>query len=150
MKLSANFTLRELTRSGTAMRRGIENQPGNDEMLNLKALCQSCLQPIRDKFGPVTILSGYRSPELNRAVGGSKTSAHPHGYAADITVPGYSTREVALWVAQNLPHFDQVIDEFGRWVHIGMMRPATENQRGELLECLKVDGLTQYRSIARD
>ena len=77
MKLSKNFSLKEMTKSQTALRRGIENVPGDLEEANLQQLCEHVLQKVRDHFGkPVTVNSGYRSPELNEAIGGSITSDH--------------------------------------------------------------------------
>ena len=77
MKLSKNFSLNEMTKSQTALRRGIDNEPTNDEIDNLRILCEYVLQPVREHFGkPVTINSGFRSKELNKAIGGSTTSDH--------------------------------------------------------------------------
>ena len=72
MKLSKNFSLKEMTKSQTALRRGIDNEPGDEEEANLQQLCEQVLQKVRDHFGkPVTVNSGYRSSELNKAIGGS-------------------------------------------------------------------------------
>jgi zinc D-Ala-D-Ala carboxypeptidase len=88
MKLTQNFSLSELTRSQTATRKGIVNQPNDEQLANLVALCECVLQPIRDHFGTsVRISSGLRVPELNAAIGGSTTSDHTRGCAADIEVP---------------------------------------------------------------
>ena len=91
MKLSNNFSLKEMTKSQTALRRGIDNEPGEEEQANLQQLCEQVLQKVREHFGkPVTVNSGYRSPELNKAIGGSTTSDHCKGMAADIEIPGVS------------------------------------------------------------
>ena len=124
-QLSKNFTLGELIKSETATRRGIDNVPKNQTHLdNLRRTAVHILQPVRDHFGkPVIVSSGYRSPELNRAIGGSTTSQHSVGEAADFEIPGVSNLEVAKWIIYNLD-FDQIILEYynGRdpnsgWVH---------------------------------
>ena len=124
MKLSKNFWLSELTRSQTASRYGINNQPNKAQIENLKCLCESILQPTRDYFErPLVISSGYRSPLLNARIGGSKTSQHCHGQAADFEIPGLPNKEVANWIKSNLT-FDQLILEFydgvnpnSGWIH---------------------------------
>ena len=115
------FTIEELLRSDTASSRGIDNVPTFYALQNLEALVANVLDPLREAYGkPIYVNSGYRSPALNRAVGGSKTSQHVSGQAADITT---RTREGnrELWdlvLKLNLP-FDQMIDEQGwRWLHI--------------------------------
>ena len=85
MKLTENFTLKEMTNSSTAERNGIDNTPDSGVISKLEALCRLILQPIRDAYGKTIIVtSGYRSPELNRAVGGASNSQHTYGEAADI------------------------------------------------------------------
>ncbi|MCD7931386.1 MAG: D-Ala-D-Ala carboxypeptidase family metallohydrolase [Tannerellaceae bacterium] len=85
MTLTINFSLDEFTHSGTAQRYGIENEPDKDEIENLRRLCVSVLQPLREKYGkPLYINSGYRCPELNKIVGGVATSQHVYGEAADV------------------------------------------------------------------
>ena len=86
MKMSTNFTLSEMISSQTATRLGIDNTPNDDQIENLKELCEKVLQPIRDKFGPVRVTSGLRVPELNTAIGGSGSSQHCKGEAADINM----------------------------------------------------------------
>jgi len=85
-QLSTNFTLKELSKSETATRLGLDNTPDDTALNNLKTLCEKVLQPVRDHYGKVTVNSGYRSPESNAAVGGSKTSDHCKGFAADTTL----------------------------------------------------------------
>lgn len=119
IKLTKHFTLSEFTRSQTASRRGIDNAPGPDEIAALKLLCAKVLEPIREHFDrPVIVTSGYRSPALNRRIGGSRTSQHCFGQAADFTVPGVSNIELCRWAQRNL-NYDQLIYEFGEngWVH---------------------------------
>ena len=111
MKLTKNFSLGEMTKSQTALRRGIDNTPTPDKLDPLILLCQKVLQPVRDHFDrPVTITSGYRSPELCAAIGSKVTSQHTKGQAADFEVPGVSNMEVAQWIADNC-EFDQLILE---------------------------------------
>ena len=83
MKLSKNFSLEELTKSDTAVRRGISNVPSDDVTNNIQELVDNVLQPVRDRLGPVVVTSGYRSPELNTAIGGSNTITSTHTGAAD-------------------------------------------------------------------
>ena len=125
MNLSDNFSLREFTQSQTATRRGISNEPTAEHLESLKALCKHVLEPVRAHFGkPVKVSSGYRSKALNRAVGGSNTSQHSLGQAADIEITGVDNRRLAKWIETNLP-FDQVIlegatrgDPNAGWVHV--------------------------------
>ena len=103
IQLSPNFYLHEFTRSQAAARHGIDISvaPDSEEFSHLKYLCSVALQPARDALGPIFISSGYRPKELNRAIGGSATSAHVHGCAADISVVGHSPLEVAQWFAES-------------------------------------------------
>ena len=144
-RLSPHFSLDEFTRSQTASRRGIDNrvEPGSTIHTHLTALCRLLLQPIRDGLGPVHITSGYRSPNLNAAIGGSSTSQHADGLAADIVVSGYSPLEVCRWVVRNNLPYDQLIHEFGRWVHLSIAA-AGDARRGEQLTAYKAEGKTVY------
>ena len=126
MKLTEKFTLQELIKSQTALRKGINNKPASpDIVVNLQTLCEKVLQPVRDHFGkPVTVNSGYRCPKLNKAIGSSSKSQHTKGLAADIEIPGVSNKELAEYIESNLP-FDQLILEFyngvdpnSGWVHV--------------------------------
>jgi len=111
MKLSDNFSLDEFTFSNTAIRKGIDNTPSAEVIENLTQLCR-ILEFIR--YGiekPIKITSGYRSPKLNKAVGGSKKSQHIEGKAADIQVPGMTTEELFLFIKGNYS-YDQLIQEF--------------------------------------
>ena len=111
MRLSENFTMAEFTKSQTAERRGIDNTPEGEHLDAAKSLFENVVQKVRDHFGPTVINSGYRSPALNEAVGGSSRSQHCKGEAADIEVPGTPNAELAEWIVDNLD-FDQVILEF--------------------------------------
>jgi hypothetical protein len=147
MQLSKNFTLNEMTKSETASRRGISNLPSDEHLKNLKQLVEKVLQPIRDQFGPATINSGYRSPALNEAVGGSKTSQHCYGQAVDVEVRGVANYDLAKWIEDNLD-YDQLILEFytpgipdSGWVHVSY---TGKNHRKQSLTASKVNGKTQY------
>lgn len=108
MKISRNFTLNEFTNSPTAKARGIENVPGNEQLTNIKNLVIRLLQPLRDIYGePLRINSGFRSPELNEAVGGVPTSQHMKGQAADVRV-GDPRKLLTELLKSRLP-FDQAI-----------------------------------------
>ena len=119
------FTIAELTRSDTARRLGIDNKPPASAVKALTVLVDEVLDPLREAWGgPIRVNSGYRCPELNKAVGGTPTSQHQRGEAADITVGSRSgnRRLLALIKRQNLP-VDQCIDEKGcRWIHVSHRR----------------------------
>ena len=96
MKLTANFSLNELTKSQTAERKGIDNTPSTEHQENLKKLCENVLQPVRDHFEQVvSVSSGYRSPVLCAAIGSKSTSQHARGEAADFEIFGISNKELA-------------------------------------------------------
>lgn len=146
MNLSKHFTLEELVRSQSAIRRCIDNTPNEVTIRNLILLCEKILEPLRMKIGrPVYVSSGYRSPELNTLIGGSPRSQHTKGEAADIEVAGMTAAEVFRYIIEEsaLP-FDQVIEEFGEWVHISW----SKNPRGHALLAFKNDeGETEYRRV---
>lgn len=148
MNLSANFTLKELTKSDTATRLGLDNTPDDEALENLKTLCEMVLQPVREHFGKsVTVNSGYRSPESNAAVGGSKTSDHCKGQAADIEIVGVANADLAQWIMDNLD-YTQLILEFytpgipdSGWVHVSY---DPNNLKKQELTATKVAGKTTY------
>jgi len=148
MQLSTNFSLTEMVKSETALRHGMENSPGEAEINNLRVLCEKVLQPVRDHYGKgVKVNSGFRHPEVNAAVGGSKTSDHCKGQAADIEIPGVANADLAQWIAENLD-FTQVILEFytpgvpdSGWVHVSY-DPA--NLKKQTLTATKQAGKTVY------
>lgn len=118
MKLSPHFTLAELTITHT----GLNNSPGQIELENLRRLAAT-LEQARDILGgkPITINSAYRAPRVNSAVGGSPTSAHMVGLAADLVCPAFgSPLEVCRALSAGGLIFDQLIHEYGRWVHLGI------------------------------
>ena len=108
MNLSRNFTLSELIKSDTAIRKGINNNPNAEQIEKLKSLCENILQPVRDHFGRVKVTSGFRSPELCLAIGSSINSQHAKAEAADFEVIGTSNAELADWIYKNLQP-DQLI-----------------------------------------
>ena len=130
-KLSENFTVEELTRSTTAEQLGIDNTPDADSLENLKLLVDNVLQPLRDMYGrPIVVNSGYRCPQLNKAIGGSKTSQHMLGKAADITA-GNKAENKRLFnlVLDGDLIFDQLIDEKDyRWIHISYNQDRNRQQ----------------------
>ena len=134
-KLSEHFTLGELLRSETAERKNIDNTPPENMIPRLQLLCEKILEPVRKHFAtPFRPNSGYRSPELNREIGGSQKSQHCKAEAVDIEIPGVSNYDLAVWVRDNLV-FDQVILECYRkgepgsgWVHISLKDQGEENR----------------------
>jgi uncharacterized protein YcbK (DUF882 family) len=119
MQLSEHFSLSEMTFSQTATRRGLDNTPSAPVVKNLKTLCEKVLEPLREKLGkPIHVTSGYRSEVVNAAVGGVSNSQHLLGEAADIVVPGMSVQELFNFVRNSGIEFDQLINEYGRWVHV--------------------------------
>lgn len=128
MNLSPHFTLRELTKSDTAIRKGIDNTPDDESVEFLTIVCNQILEPVRKHFKtPFSPLSGYRAKELNEAVGGSRKSQHMDGSAVDFEIPGVSNLELSHWVYENLL-FDQLIlenydksDPNSGWVHVSLL-----------------------------
>lgn len=125
MKLSAHFSLSEFTRSDKARELGINNQPGILQINHLSKLCEHVLEPLRAHFGkPVMINSGYRSPALNKAVGGSATSQHVNGEAADIHIPSVSMAEIWGYIRDNLDFYELIAEKISRrdgsagWIHV--------------------------------
>jgi nicotinamidase-related amidase len=148
MQLSPNFSLAEMVKSETALRHDMDNTPGEAEIENLKRLAEKVLQPVRDHYGKgVKVNSGFRHPEVNAKVGGSKTSDHCKGQAADIEIPGVANADLAEWITKNLD-FTQVILEFytpgvpdSGWVHVSY-NPA--DLKKQVLTAMKKDGKTVY------
>ncbi len=153
MRLSKNFSLKELTYSQTAVRNGISNLPNDEQLVALTALCQRVLQPCREKFGTISISSALRAEALNSLIGGSKTSDHCHGRAGDFEVRSetVSNPELAGYIKDNL-EFKQLILEFyskdegpnSGWVHCSF-DPGGDN-KGEVLTAKRVDGKVHYIS----
>jgi len=144
MKLTENFTMAELIESQTATRLGIDNTPDQHALRNLVKLAKS-LQDIRDLINaPLIVTSGYRCPELNERIGGSKNSAHMKGFAADIRSHAFGTPyQLADAIISSTIKFDQLILEFNNWVHIGLNQGKWRNQ---VLTAMKVEGQTVYHT----
>ena len=147
-QMTKNFTLAEMCKSETALRHDIPNEPGEKEIGNIKLLCEKVLQPVRDHYGKgVKVNSGFRHPDVNAKVGGSKTSDHCRGEAADIEIPGVANAELAEWIRDNLD-FQQLILEFytpgipdSGWVHVSYV---AEDNKKQVLTATKKDGKTVY------
>lgn len=148
MKLTKNFNLYEFTNSNVSKRLGIDNTPHPKHIESLQLLCANVLQPLRDTIGAIRITSGYRSKNLNDAIGGSWRSQHLSGEACDCQyhINGVMSNRTIIEtiIKLNLP-FDQLINEYNySWVHISHRQ--TKN-RQQLLEAYKVDGVTKYKVI---
>lgn len=144
-QLSANFTLGEMIASDVAKKNNIDNTPNLLAIYHLEELCKNLLQPIRDAWGkPIIVTSGYRCYRLNRAVGGSPTSAHPLGWAADIKPASGSYAEFEKFVINFLEEhpeikFDQAIRESSgksKWLHLGFKNGAGK-QRMQIFDITK-------------
>ena len=147
-QLTANFSLHELSKSETALRMGFDNTPDDEATENLRLLCEKVLQPVRDHYGKgVKVNSAYRSPESNAAVGGSKTSDHCKGMAADIEIPGVANADLAQWIMDNLDYTQHILEFYtpgipdSGWVHVSF---DPSNLKKQELTATKVAGKTQY------
>tara|TARA_R100001086_G_scaffold41890_2_gene18460 strand:- start:257 stop:700 length:444 start_codon:yes stop_codon:yes gene_type:complete len=124
MMLSDHFSLAEFTKSQTAIRKGIKNDPNDAAIENMRLLCENILEPVRQHYDiPFTLNSGFRCLALNEAVGSSPRSQHVTGQAADFEVPTIANKDLAHWIMDNLD-YDQVLLEFYKegdpssgWVH---------------------------------
>tara|TARA_R110000796_G_scaffold52260_1_gene123217 strand:+ start:354 stop:815 length:462 start_codon:yes stop_codon:yes gene_type:complete len=147
MRLSKNFVLSEVTRSNIAKRLGIENEPSKKHLQNIKNIIINLIQPMRDAIGPIRISSGYRSPNVNRAVNGSFKSQHCKGEALDLQFWSdgeISNKAIYDWVLSSDVEFDQMINEFDfSWIHISL---KDKDNRKQVLEAYKdEDGDTKYK-----
>lgn len=133
MRLSPNFTLAELTASQTAERKGLDNTPNATAIANLTRLA-ALLEQVRALLGkPIIVTSGYRSPEVNLAIGSTNKSQHPLGCAADIKVHGMTPKQVVeLCIKADIP-YHQIIEEFGSWVHISVPNTPSETPKKQAL-----------------
>ena len=150
MNLSRNFSLQELIKSDTAIRKGIDNNPNSDQIEKLKLLCENILQPVRDHFGRVKITSGYRSPELCQAIGSSVNSQHAKAEAADFECVGVDNAELADWINRELS-YDQLIVEYytpgepnSGWIHCSYI---PDQPRASYLWAYRSEGKTKYKPI---
>lgn len=152
LRLSEHFTLEELCKSDTAIRLGINNTPDSGAISCLDYLANRILEPIRGHYGiPYTPSSGYRSTELNQAVGGSPDSQHCLGQAADIEVPSVSNLSLAWWIRTHLD-YDQLILEYftvgepsSGWVHISVVPP--DSRRHNRHDTFVYDGTSYTRGL---
>ena len=141
--------LREFVNSTTAARKGISNKPTEVHLANLSFLINNVIQPLRDKIGPIRVTSGYRSPALNRAIGGSSRSRHSKGMAADIQFVRdneMDNKVIFDTILEMGLDFDQMINEFDyKWIHISYNK---KKNRKQVLEAYK-DGnnKTKYREV---
>lgn len=143
-QLTKNFTLAEMTHSNYAMRHGIKNQPDSEQIQNLTRLCRLVLQPVRDAIGvPIHVSSGYRCVKLNRAIGGVKHSQHLMGLAADIVCEFKTASDIFKHIRESDLPFDQVILEFGRWVHVSVAPHGAEPRRRALI-AERINSKTRY------
>jgi hypothetical protein len=145
MNLSRNFTLQELTKSDTAIRKGIDNNPNADQIEKLKALCENILQPVR-----VKVTSGFRSVELCEAIGSSARSQHAKAEAADFEVIGTDNAELFDWIKSNLSP-DQLILEYytpgepnSGWIHCSWV---ADQPRASFLHAYRSEGKTKYKPL---
>jgi len=154
MNLSKNLTLAEVTKSTTAKRLGIDNTPDEWTTENLRQIAINIFQPLREAFGcPIYVSSGYRSAELNTAIGGSSRSQHVEGRALDLDADVYggcTNSQVFNWIKENVD-FDQLIWEFGDddnpdWVHVSYVYDGINRKRC-LRACRDDNGKTYYEVI---
>lgn len=150
MQLSKHLALAEVTRSDTAKRKGVSNEPTAEHLKNFQLLAEKVFEPIREHFAvPIKISSGYRSAALNKAIGGAASSQHCTGEAIDIDMDGTSITNAAIfnYIKDNL-NFDQLIWEFGTkanpdWVHVSY--ESTGKQRKQILRATRnAAGKTVY------
>ena len=148
--MDRQVSLKELLFSETATRLGIDNTPTDQILINLQTLIYEVIEPIINQFGDIKITSGYRSPELCKAIGSSTTSQHTLGQAVDCEVIGVPNKELADWVVNHL-EFDQCILEFWKpeetnsgWVHISYNKG---NNRKMYLRAYKANGRTVYEVL---
>jgi len=154
MKLTENFSLSEMIVSPTAKKLGLSNNPTPEHIENMRYCCEKILEPVRAHFGKsVQINSSYRSPLVNEAVGGSKTSQHVIGQAIDFEIPGIDNKVVADWIGDNL-EFDQVILEFytkgdknSGWVHASIKKGGG-NRKMRMIASKSKAGGTVYTTVA--
>jgi hypothetical protein len=147
--LSPHFKLSEMLNTQIGRKNGLANDPTPEIEANLEKLCKEALEPIREVCGPLRINSGYRSDAVNKAVGGSTTSAHSYGLAADLHPMKISWKELMDKVIASGLKLDQIIYEH-TWVHVGLLHPKTKKQRGDKLTMFNVGGKTTYETYNPD
>ena len=150
--ISKHISYKEGVKSNTATRLGIENKPNEEQLKNMKLLAEKVFEPLRKEVGgPIKVNSFFRSPELNKAIGGSTKSQHCHGQAIDIDDTfGYKKNAEMYYFIKSELDFDQMIWEFGTdgnpdWVHVSYVSP--EKNRNRCLKAYKENGKTKYAVI---
>jgi len=153
MKLSDNLSLSEVIKSNTAIRKGIDNSPTDNHLESLEDIANDIFQPLRNALGVIYVSSGYRSENLNKAIGGSRTSQHCTGEALDLDNDNKngaaSNTEIFNYIKDNLD-FDQLIWEFGTdekpdWVHVSYT--TKRSNRKEILRVRKINGKNKYERM---
>ena len=135
-QLSKHFSLKEMTKSGTAARLGLDNTPNEEQIENLKALCENILEPLREYYEsrPIMVSSSYRSEKLSEAIGSSSRSQHCKGEAVDFEIPGFDNKQVAAHIKNNFD-FDQLISEYytgvpdSGWIHVSYKRDGSNRKQ---------------------
>lgn len=148
MNLSANFTLSELTKSETALRKGLDNTPSAAVIDSLQTLVNKVLQPLRLHYNKsIRVNSGYRSPEVNASVGGSKTSDHCKGQAADIEIDGIANKDLAIHIRDNYTFTQLILEGYvegvpnSGWVHISY---DPTNLKKQVMTATFINGIAIY------
>ena len=150
--ISKHISYKEGVYSVTAIRKGIDNEPNEEQLSNMKLVAEKIFEPVRTHFKvPIKVNSFFRSPDLNKAIGGSTKSQHCKGQAIDIddTYGKATNAEMYWWIKENLD-FDQMIWEFGNndnpdWVHVSYVSP--DKNRNRCLKAYREDGKTKYMVI---
>tara|TARA_R100000750_G_C2335575_1_gene91945 strand:- start:45 stop:500 length:456 start_codon:yes stop_codon:yes gene_type:complete len=150
--ISKHISYKEGIHSITAIRKGIDNEPNEEQLANMKLVAEKVFEPLRIFInGPIKVNSFFRSPDLNKAIGGSTKSQHCKGQAIDIddTYGKATNAEMYWWIKENLD-FDQMIWEFGNndnpdWVHVSYVSP--DKNRNRCLKAYREDGKTKYKVI---
>ena len=150
MNLTRNFTLSELTKSDTAIRKGINNNPNAEQVEKLKELCENILQPVRDHFGRVKITSGFRSVDLCIAIGSSSNSQHAKAEAAAFECPGVDNAELADWIYKNLEPAQLILEFYtpgepnSGWIPCSWV---SDGRRAQYMHAFKSEGKTKYKPV---
>jgi len=150
--ISKHVSYKEGIHSNTAIRRGIDNTPDSEQLDNMETIAENIFEPLRQYVeGPIKINSFFRSSDLNKAIGGSRTSQHCKGQAMDIddTFGKMTNAEMYHWIKENLD-FDQMIWEFGdddnpNWIHVSYV--SAEKNRNRCLKAYKENKKTKYKTI---
>jgi hypothetical protein len=147
--LSPHFKLSEMLNTQIGRKNGLANDPTPEIEANLERLCKEALEPIRELCGAIKVNSGYRSDAVNKAVGGSTTSAHSYGLAADLHPLKVTWKQLMDKTIASGLKLDQIIFEH-TWVHVGLLHPKNKKQRGERLTMFQRDGKTVYETYSPD